>query len=124
MNGPNYIDIHDWKKHTNYKNYKPNDKVIKYFWEIVEKYDQTKLSHLLHYTTGSNRVPILGFKYLESNRNQVCQFTIVKGNYDKHTPYPKAYTCFNRLELPPYSSKKELEQRLGEVIEITTFGME
>lgn len=59
--------------------------------------DQKKLTNLLHYCTGSTRVPILGFKYLESNRNNVAKFTIQKINYNPKDPYPKSYTCFNRL---------------------------
>lgn len=63
----------------------------------MQKYNQKQLANLLHYCTGSTRVPILGFKYLESNRNTVNKFTIEKGKYEKHNPYPKSYTCFNRL---------------------------
>lgn len=50
-------------------------------------------------------MPILGFKYLESNRNQLVPFTIEKCDYEKGNPYPKGYTCFNRLHLPSYSTK-------------------
>jgi E3 ubiquitin-protein ligase NEDD4 len=74
----------------------------------VEKQTQEKLRNLLHYVTGTTRVPILGFKYLESNRNQIVQFMIEKTQNDKANPYPKSYTCFNRLQLPAYSSKEEM----------------
>lgn len=87
-----------------YKGYRHNDQMINWFWTVVQKYDQKKLANLLHYCTGSTRVPILGFKYLESNRNTVNKFTIEKVGYNKDNPYPKSYTCFNRLELPEYSS--------------------
>ncbi len=74
--GPLVIDVQDWKKNTAYKGYQHDDPVIVWFWEIVLNLDQTKLSNLLHYVTGSNRVPILGFKFLESNRGQYARFLI------------------------------------------------
>lgn len=76
LNGPQFIDVKDWKLNTLYKGYQHNDQIITWFWSVVQKYDQKKLANLLHYTTGSNRVPILGFKYLESNRNTINRFTI------------------------------------------------
>lgn len=108
-----------------YKGYKPNDQIITWFWSIVQKFDQKKLSNLLHYCTGSNRVPILGFKYLESNRNTINRFTIERVGVNKDNPYPKSYTCFNRLELPEYSSMAEMEKHLNVVVnqEITHFGL-
>ena len=54
----------DWKNNTLYKGYNHQDHVITWFWAVVEKYDQQMLSNLLHYCTGTTRVPILGFRYL------------------------------------------------------------
>ena len=62
-----------------------------------KKVFRQKLANLLHYCTGSTRVPILGFKYLESNRNTINKFTIERTAFNKGNPYPKSYTCFNRL---------------------------
>ena len=64
LNGPQFINIADWKANTLYKGYKHSDQSIVWFWQAVSKYDQKQLGNLLHYCTGSNRVPILGFKYL------------------------------------------------------------
>lgn len=76
LNGPQLIDVEDWKENTEYKGYKPTDQVIVWFWQVLMSFDQEKLANLLHYCTGSNRVPVLGFKYLESNRNTTVKFTI------------------------------------------------
>ena len=64
INGPSEIDLDDWKKYTAYEGYTLEDDQIKWFWELVEEYGQIGYSNLLHYCTGSTRVPILGFKYL------------------------------------------------------------
>jgi|JI10StandDraft_1071094.scaffolds.fasta_scaffold149865_4 E3 ubiquitin-protein ligase NEDD4 len=103
--GPSVIDIQDWKNNTIYDCYEPSDQVIQWFWEIVESYDQKGFRNLLHYCTGSMRVPIMGFAKLESSHGHIKKFTIRKIDYDVDNPYPKSYTCFNRLDLPNYSSK-------------------
>ncbi len=59
-----FIDIHDWEKYTVYKEYEPTDQVIIWFWDIVSKLDQNQLRNLLHYCTGSTKIPLSGFKYL------------------------------------------------------------
>lgn len=78
LNGPPNIDVKDWKMHTVYEGFTATDNHIKWFWECVDSSNQEGLKNLLHYCTGSARVPILGFKYLESNRGEVRPFTIRK----------------------------------------------
>jgi len=106
LNGPSSIDVKDWKQFTVYEGLKKNDNNARWFWEVVETYDQSNLKNLLHYCTGSVRVPILGFKYLESNRGEIRPFTIRQVEYNSGNPYPKSHTCFNRLELPLYKTKQ------------------
>lgn len=61
--GVPFIDLNDWKNNTNYKQpYSVNHKVIKWFWKVMEEFDQEKLANLLHFCTGSSRTPIHGFK--------------------------------------------------------------
>lgn len=62
--GVPYIDVRDWKSNTEYKGeYNPHHKTIKWFWEVIETFDQPQLANLLKYCTGSSRTPIHGFKY-------------------------------------------------------------
>lgn len=76
INGPQHINVQEWKASTQYKNCTAKDQHVQWFWKYVEGLDQQKLGNLLHYVTGSRRVPILGFFYLESNRNQINRFTL------------------------------------------------
>lgn len=39
---------------------------------------------------------------LESNRGAYAKFTIISVKYEGDNSFPKAHTCFNRLELPLY----------------------
>ena len=61
------------------------------------------------FVTGTSRVPMNGFKELYgSNGPQL--FTIEK--WGNPNSYPRAHTCFNRLDLPPYESYQQLRERL------------
>lgn len=64
LNGPQNINVADWKSSTLYMNYQPYDQQIQWFWSYVEQLNQEKLGNLLHFVTGSRRVPILGFSFL------------------------------------------------------------
>jgi hypothetical protein len=68
-----------------------------------------------------------GFRKLESNRGNCSKFCIESIPYNKGSLYPKAHTCFNRLELPMYETKEETELYLKAVIHADTdgqFGLE
>ncbi len=78
----------------------------------MEDFDQEQLGRILHFCTGSTRTPIHGFSKLESNRGNYSKFLIVSTEYNKKNPFPKAHTCFNRLELPLYPNLETLKTYL------------
>jgi hypothetical protein len=82
INGKKDIDLDDLKNNTQYTNCKSKDQVCRWFWEYVEGLSQDQLEHVLHFVTGNSRVPILGFKYLESNRGEFQPFEIRQVAYD------------------------------------------
>ena len=88
-------------------------KVVKWFWELLATYTQPQLRKLLLFATGMPRVPIDGFRALQSNRNRTCKFQLqsIKLEQPKHPQrcFIKAHTCFNRLDIPLYGRKSELE---------------
>uniref|UniRef100_A0A8C7ZSZ1 E3 ubiquitin-protein ligase n=1 Tax=Oryzias sinensis TaxID=183150 RepID=A0A8C7ZSZ1_9TELE len=117
MCGLGDVDVNDWKKHTKYKNgYCAEHAVIVWFWKTVLLMDAEKRIRLLQFVTGTSRVPMNGFAELYgSNGPQL--FTIEQwGTRDK---LPRAHTCFNRLDLPPYKSFEELREKLAIAIENT-----
>jgi len=117
MCGIGSIDVKDWKKNTTYKgDYHPNHIVIQWFWRVVLSFNNEMRSRLLQFVTGTSRVPMNGFKELYgSNGPQL--FTIEK--WGSPTSYPRAHTCFNRLDLPPYESYQQLRDKLVKAIEQT-----
>jgi len=116
-----YIDVEDWEKSTQYSTrgcLKKGNKVAKWFWDIVKnEFTDEQRARLLQFSTGSANVPVGGFKELQTHSGNTCPFTIL-GVPLKQKKYPGAHTCFNRLELPMYTSKKDLRQNLLVSIEM------
>jgi len=115
MCGIGSIDVKDWKGNTVYKgDYHPNHIVIQWYWRVVLSFTNEMRSRLLQFVTGTSRVPMNGFKELYgSNGPQL--FTVEK--WGGPTNYPRAHTCFNRLDLPPYESYQQLRDKLIKAIE-------
>ncbi|KAA0193838.1 Neural cell expressed developmentally down-regulated 4 [Fasciolopsis buskii] len=109
------INVSDWKAHTLYKGeYHSNHPVIVNFWKAVYTFTNELRSRLLQFVTGTSRVPMNGFAELWGSSGPQ-QFTIeCWGTTDQ---LPRAHTCFNRLDLPPYVTFKELRCRLIVAIE-------
>ena len=111
ISGMPTIDIKDWKNNTIYENYTEESDVIKYFWEIMESFDNDEKAEFLQFVTGSSKVPLEGFSALQGIGG-INKFKISKvfdTNYDR---LPTAHTCTNQLDLPEYPSKYILYERL------------
>ncbi|GFG35290.1 hypothetical protein Cfor_01348 [Coptotermes formosanus] len=115
MCGIQNIDVKDWKQNTLYKgDYHPNHITVQWFWRVVLSFNNEMRARLLQFVTGTSRVPMNGFKELYgSNGPQL--FTIEKWGLPEN--YPRAHTCFNRLDLPPYESYQQLRDKLIKAIE-------
>ena len=123
INGTPFIDVDDWRLNTQYKNYNDYDNVIIDFWDIISNLSQEDLSNFLLFCTGSTRVPIGGFKSLESNRGQISKFEIVKIDYVSGAKnFLRVHTCFNRLDLPEYPDKITLENAVKFALENQVLG--
>ncbi len=127
INGTPFIDVDDWRINTQYKNYNDYDETIINFWTIISSLSQEELSNFLLFCTGSSRVPIGGFKSLESNRGQISKFEIVKIEYKEGVKnFLRVHTCFNRLDLPNYPDEYSLREGIKFALEnqILGYGIE
>ena len=116
------IDIEDWKKHTDYRGYQESDEPIQWFWKTVSEWDNEQRARLLQFTTGTSRIPVNGFKDLQGSDGP-RRFTIEKAGEIQQLP--KSHTCFNRVDLPPYTDAEALKQKLTLAVEETIgFGQE
>lgn len=124
------IDMSDWQSNTIYSGLFETKgsahQVVTWFWEIVkDDFDHEMKARLLQFVTGTSGVPALGFSVLQGNDGNIKKFAVHGVQREQYT-FPRAHTCFNRLDLPTYSSKKEMLEKLK--IAVTTsavgFGLE
>ncbi|XP_055959261.1 E3 ubiquitin-protein ligase HECW2 [Patella vulgata] len=117
------IDITDWRKNTEYRSgYHDQHPVIQWFWTAISKFDNERRLRLLQFVTGTSSIPYEGFSALRGS-NGPRKFCIEK--WGKVTSLPRAHTCFNRLDLPPYTCCDMLFEKIVMAVEETsTFGIE
>jgi HECT-domain (ubiquitin-transferase) len=122
------IDVEDWQAHTEYSGEYEKEggdhPTCRWFWEVVaEDMDRETQARLLQFVTGTSGVPARGFGVLQSNDGNIRKFTI-HGVSLQVCLYPRAHTCFNRIDLPVYSSKDELRERLKLAVTMVATGFD
>ena len=117
------IDVSDWRRNSEYRSgYHDAHPVVAWFWQAVERFDNEQRLRLLQFVTGTSSVPYEGFAALRGS-NGPRKFCVEK--WGQVTALPRAHTCFNRLDLPPYTSYAMLVDKLTIAVEETsTFGIE
>ncbi|KCV70346.1 hypothetical protein H696_02673 [Fonticula alba] len=125
IGGRDDIDLDDWFRNTIYKKYTPVDPQIVWFWEVIRSWDPSKRRKLLQFVTGSERVPATGFGDLVGSSG-IRRFCIEKWDASHSgDSLPQSHTCFNRIDIPPYTSKAQLLEKLEVAIEhATSFGIQ
>mmetsp|Transcript_25653 Transcript_25653/g.58907 ORF Transcript_25653/g.58907 Transcript_25653/m.58907 type:complete len:758 (-) Transcript_25653:3-2276(-) len=121
------IDMEDWRENTeysgDYEQVGEDYPVCQWFWEVVEGFDQEMKARLLQFVTGTSGVPSRGFSVLQGNDGNVRKFTI-HGVSVGTCLYPRAHTCFNRIDLPSYEAKSELEEKLKLAVTMVATGFD
>uniref|UniRef100_A0A8C9RDG7 E3 ubiquitin-protein ligase SMURF1 n=1 Tax=Scleropages formosus TaxID=113540 RepID=A0A8C9RDG7_SCLFO len=117
IGGLGKIDLNDWKANTRLKHCAADSNVVKWFWQAVECFDEDRRGRLLQFVTGSTRVPLQGFKALQGSAGpRLFTIHLIDANTDN---LPKAHTCFNRIDMPPYESYEKLYEKLLTAVEET-----
>jgi HECT-domain (ubiquitin-transferase) len=122
------IDMDDWISNTIYsgsfEGKGRRELVVEWFWEVVkDDFDQEMKARLLQFVTGTSGVPPRGFSVLQGNDGNIKKFAI-HGVDVNQFPYPRAHTCFNRIDLPNYKSKKDLYEKLKMAITYSSTGFD
>lgn len=122
------IDMEDWQNNTRYSGIfeikAKRDKVVEWFWQVVEEdFDLEMKARLLQFVTGTSGVPARGFSVLQGIDGNIKKFTINGVPVDRGTyMFPRSHTCFNRIDLPNYPSRKELYERLKTAVTMSAVG--
>jgi ankyrin repeat protein len=109
LSGVNEIKIDDWENNTEYDGYNKEDITIINFWKCVRDFSTEKQKELLFFATGSSQVPVTGFKDLQGS-GKIQHFKLKR--YGTENDLPVSHTCFNCIDLPPYTSYTRLKQKL------------
>ncbi|XP_028845805.1 probable E3 ubiquitin-protein ligase HECTD2 isoform X2 [Denticeps clupeoides] len=97
------LDMSALQREVQYEGYCRTDATIRYFWEVVLAFPMELQRKLLHFATGSDRIPVGGMAHLNFKISKI----------DVSTDWlPISHTCFNQICLPPYKSRKELKNKL------------
>ncbi|KAL1501804.1 hypothetical protein ABEB36_007061 [Hypothenemus hampei] len=117
------IDLNDWRNNTEYRGgYHDQHPVVVWFWQAIERFTNEQRLRLLQFVTGTSSIPFEGFAALRGSIGS-RKFCIEK--WGKPNSLPRAHTCFNRLDLPPYPTFEVLYEKLLLAVEETnTFGIE
>ncbi|CAF3325918.1 unnamed protein product [Rotaria socialis] len=110
--GKGYIDIDMLKRHTSYNNDSETTPHIGRFWTVLrDMFSEEQKKLFLIFVWGRNTLP---------NRDDdfPTSFSITRldaaGNVDE--TLPKSHTCYFTLDLPPYSTKEIMYERLNYAI--------
>lgn len=119
--GSAVIDVDDWRKHTIYKRLHRDQRRVKYFWRLVDELTDEQRTRLLQWATGTGRLPAGGFKNLQGSAGAQRPFELY-GIDGGDTALPRAHTCFNKIDLPGYSSYDKLKYVFISIISHDTLG--
>ncbi|KAL9131666.1 MAG: hypothetical protein Q9217_000477 [Psora testacea] len=111
-----HVDTHGLESVTKYEGgYYAKHHVIKDFWNIVHSWaekdgeaGQEKVRRLLEFVTASDRLPVGGMTRV---------LFVIQKNGVGDERLPTSLTCFGRLLLPEFSSRKVLAEMLGKAVE-------
>jgi len=110
ISGINIIDVYDWENNTDYDGYRKDDITIINFWKCVRLFSNENRKKLLTFVTGNSQVPVTGFKDLQGS-GEIQHFKIRKMETTEDN-LPISHTCFNCIDLPPYTSLTMMKQKL------------
>ncbi|GFR90953.1 ubiquitin-protein ligase E3A [Elysia marginata] len=109
-------DFQELEKNTTYKGeYFRQHQTINFFWEVFHEMSLVDKKKFLLFLTGSDRIPVFGMKYLKMT---------IQPTGGGEDFLPVAHTCFNVLDLPKYTTRENLKQKLLLAIQQTQgFGL-
>ncbi|KAI9762429.1 MAG: hypothetical protein M4579_000405 [Chaenotheca gracillima] len=103
------VDVDELQKTTRYEDgFNASHRLMRDFWSIVRGYTPEKKRQLLEFVTASDRVPANGAGSI---------LFVIQRNGPDSDRVPTSLTCFGRLLLPEYSSKRKLKEKLRLALE-------
>eukprot|EP00419_Tripos_fusus_P040373 CAMPEP_0172795674 /NCGR_PEP_ID=MMETSP1074-20121228/210601_1 /TAXON_ID=2916 /ORGANISM="Ceratium fusus, Strain PA161109" /LENGTH=594 /DNA_ID=CAMNT_0013632763 /DNA_START=421 /DNA_END=2202 /DNA_ORIENTATION=+ len=107
------LDPDEWREHST----GGSSRVHNWFWDVVREFDAEQRCLLLHFTTGSSRLPPGGFTQLKPT------FTVLVCDSGSSQHLPHAHTCANQITLPRYENCEQLRSKLLLALSTRDFGL-
>eukprot|EP00003_Mantamonas_plastica_P009533 TRINITY_DN1890_c0_g2_i2.p3 TRINITY_DN1890_c0_g2~~TRINITY_DN1890_c0_g2_i2.p3 ORF type:complete len:194 (-),score=53.95 TRINITY_DN1890_c0_g2_i2:660-1241(-) len=85
-----------------------NDAHIRMFWELLEEFNQEERRLWLRFVWGRNRLP----RRPEDFELPMKIHPLNTGGRDPNDYFPKSHTCFFSVEIPAYTSKVAMRQKI------------
>lgn len=103
------LDIQLIRENSTYSDgFTSDDPFVLCFWRCVESFDEKMKRRLLHFVTGTDRLPSVG-----SASDFGIRLTCLGSDSER---FPIAHTCFNQLCLYRYSTREKLAVKLSSAI--------
>lgn len=128
ISGMGDIDVDDWEANTKYQGaLHESHEAVKWFWSIVrdDLHDEQR-RQLLAFATGSSLVPLGGFGALRGFAGGTHVFTLCDSpaSAAPDLQLPRAHACICTLDLPMYTSRQVMAQKLVTAIEFGSAGFD
>ena len=103
--GATNIDIDILKENTEYEGCSASDQHIGFFWEVLKEFSPKEKSLYLKFVWGRSRLPSgKDWKHMKITRSNPS------GPVNNYMPV--SHTCFFTLDLPAYTNKDAMKQKL------------
>lgn len=117
------IDVELLQRVVEYEGYRENDRVVKFFWEVLREMTTSQRKDFLQFVWARNRLPLKESDFDAPFKIQKDAKPANKGGDippPGEYPLPSASTCFFSLTLPDYPEKEVLREKLLYAIQHVT----
>eukprot|EP01083_Nonionella_stella_P059475 155578_1 len=104
--GKREIDVEFLKSNTRYKQgMKATDRPVKWLWEILHEFSHSDRQKFLRFVWGQSRLPLTQADFTDT-------FDLMPAYHSNQQSLPVSHTCFFSLELPKYTKKEVMRDKL------------
>jgi hypothetical protein len=125
--GESGLDVDDWERNTIYTHgYTRNDPAVTFFWRALREWEveePTMLRGMLHFATGTLRVPAGGFANLQGHAGS-HKFALAKGVHLRNDALPVVHACICTMDWPEYPDFETAKEKLRIAIEFGNSGFD
>jgi hypothetical protein len=116
------IDIEMLKRHTAYAGVSEHAPHIGYLWDVLKEFSHDQRARFVKFAWAQERLPTSDKEFDDLGVRMLVKASTVRYR-DPDQALPRADTCFFNIEIPSYSSREVMRERLQVAINMD-FGLE